>query len=191
MEGAGVSGSLQRAVFLDRDGTLIEDVDYLTRVEQLHILPRVPAALARLKAAGFLLVVASNQSAVARGRLDEDQIHLIHRELNTRLVSKGGAAIDAFYYCPHLPDGTVQRYSRACECRKPAPGMLRRAAAALGIDTSRSYMVGDSQRDVEAGRRAGCYSILLGLGPCEKADAVAADMAQAADLILDRVAYGL
>jgi len=178
-----MSGPLRRAVFLDRDGTLIEDVDYLTEPGQIRILPGVPAALRRLKEAGFLLIVVTNQSAVARGMLTEAKLTAVHAELNGRLAAEG-AAVDAFYYCPHLPDGVVERYARACDCRKPAAGLLRRAAAEWHVDPARSYAVGDSERDVEAGRAAGCFSILLGGGRSGHADALAADLAGAADVIL-------
>jgi len=168
----------QRAVFLDRDGTIIEDVDYLTQIDQLRILPGVPQALRRLKEAGFLLIVVTNQSAVARGWLTEEKLAEIHAELNRRLKAEG-AAVDAFYHCPHLPDGSVGRYARVCDCRKPAPGLFLRAAEEWGIDLSRSYAVGDAQRDVEAARRAGCFAILLGGD---------VDMSRAVRIILDDLA---
>lgn len=173
----------RRAVFLDRDGTLIEETGYLSTVEDLRLLPGAAAALRRLKEAGFLLIVVTNQSAVARGWLSEEQVQQIHRELNDRL-DEAGARIDAFYYCPHLPDGTVARYAFACDCRKPAPGMLQRAAAEWGIDTAASYMVGDSERDVEAGHRAGCCGIFIGSEPCPPADATAKDLQEASEFIL-------
>lgn len=180
-----MSGALRRAVFLDRDGTLIEDVDYLTDAAQLHLLPGVPRALCRLKQAGFRLLVVTNQSAVARGMLSEEKLELIHAELNGRLAARG-AALDAFYYCPHLPQGAVARYARACDCRKPAPGLILRAAAQWHVDTGASFAVGDSERDVAAGRSAGCRTILIGAGRSPLAGAHAADLAAAADLILGR-----
>jgi len=175
----------RRAVFLDRDGTIIEDVDFLTDVEQLRILPGAPGALRRLKEAGFLLFVVTNQSAVARGTLTEEKLALIHEELNRRLAAEG-AGIDAFYYCPHLPDGIVERYARVCDCRKPAPGLITRAAREWDVDPSRSYAAGDSERDVEAGRRAGCFTILVGGARSQYADADSADLAGTARIILDR-----
>jgi len=176
----------ERAVFLDRDGTIIADVGYLTDVEQIRILPGVPQALAALKRAGFLLVVVTNQSAVARGWLTEERLAEVHEALQQQLVEAGGPPLDAFYHCPHLPEGTVAEYARECDCRKPAPGLLIRAAAQQGVDLQRSCMVGDSERDVEAGRRAGCFTVLVGGGDCPAADATAADMAGACDLILAR-----
>jgi D-glycero-D-manno-heptose 1,7-bisphosphate phosphatase len=174
---------MQRAVFLDRDGTIIEDVDYLTRVEELRLLPGAAEALRMLKGAGFLLVVVTNQSAIARGALSEQQLGAIHAELNRRLEAEE-AGIDAFYHCPHLPEGTVACYARICECRKPEPGLLEQAARDWGIALDRSYMVGDSQRDVEAGRRAGCATVSIGSLADSAADAAAEDLRQAASLIL-------
>ncbi len=179
--------SSRRAVFLDRDGTMIRDVGYLNQADQLQVLPGVPTALRLLRGAGFLLVVVTNQSAVARGRLTEENLCAINRRLNT-LLGEFEAGVDAFYYCPHLPAGTVGRYARACDCRKPSPGMLERAARELDIDLQASYSVGDSERDVEAGRRAGCRTIRLGdcrEGAAEtSADACVPDLAAAAHLIL-------
>lgn len=178
-----MSDATRRAVFLDRDGTIIEDADYLTGPEQIRILPGVPKALRRLREAGFLLVVVTNQSAIARGLLTEEKLALIHAELDRRLAAEG-AAVDAYYHCPHLPEGTVERYARACDCRKPAPGLLVRAAQEWGIDLARSHAVGDAERDVEAGRRAGCCTVLIGGGRSAHAQAHAGDLAGAADIIL-------
>jgi D-glycero-D-manno-heptose 1,7-bisphosphate phosphatase len=178
-----VSEEPRRAVFLDRDGTLIEDVDYLTRLEQLRVLPAVPQALARLCGAGLRLVVVTNQSAVARGWLTEQQLRRIHAELGRRLAARG-APIEAFYYCPHLPGAPVERYAVACPCRKPEPGLILRAARELGLDLGRSYAVGDSERDVEAGRRAGCRTVRIGAEQ-GTADAAAPDLPAAADIIVE------
>ncbi|MFO7958981.1 MAG: HAD family hydrolase [Candidatus Brocadiia bacterium] len=181
--------SRRRAVFLDRDGTLIEDVGYLNRADQLRVLPGVPAALRDLRAAGFLLIVVTNQSAVARGWLTEPKLCAINQRLNAMLRAEG-AGLDAFYCCPHLPDGTVRRYTHECECRKPRPGLLLKAADEWGIDLERSYAVGDSERDVVAGNRTGCHTILIAEGstglPDSAADECAADLAEAAHLILRR-----
>jgi len=179
-----MSGERARAVFLDRDGTIVEDVGYLRRVEDIRLLPGAAEALNRLKAAGFLLVIVTNQSAVARGWLTERELLTIEGELEARL-RRLGAAIDAFYYCPHLPEGEAAPYARRCSCRKPAPGMLTRAAGEMGIALSASWMVGDSERDVEAGRRAGCRTVLLGRAGREVATFAAKNLAQAAQLILE------
>lgn len=149
-----------RAVFLDRDGVLIADVHHLTSADQIRVLPRVPEALARLRAAGWRLIVATNQSVVARGWLTEDNLGRIHRALLEELRSRG-AEIDAVYYCPHHPEGAVTRYRRVCDCRKPSPGMLLRAAREWHLDLSRCVIVGDALSDVEAGSLAGCRTVLV------------------------------
>jgi len=182
MEGAGVTHP-RRAVFLDRDGTIIEDMDYLTRSEQIRLLPGVPEALRRLREAGYLLIVVTNQSAIARGWLTEDELHAIHADLN-ELLSGNGAAVDAFYHCPHLPDGDVPGYARACDCRKPEPGLILHGADDWGVDLAASWVVGDSERDIEAGRRAGCRTVRVGAGDRTAADASAPDLAAAVDYIL-------
>ncbi len=153
-------GGRRRAVFLDRDGVLIADVDHLRSVEQIRILPRVPQALARLRAAGWTLVIATNQSVVARGWITEARLGEIHRALLDQLRARG-AEIDAVYYCPHHPDGAVDPYRRACDCRKPSPGMLLRAAGEHHLDLAASVVVGDAPSDIEAGRRAGCRTVLI------------------------------
>lgn len=186
MEGTGLAPG-RSAVFLDRDGTLIEDVGYLDTAAQIEILPGVPEALRRLREAGFLLIVVTNQSAVARGWLTERRLESIHQSLNAAL-GREGVAPDAYYYCPHLPDGEVDEYARACACRKPAPGLLMRAAKEWGIALERSYAVGDSERDVEAGRRVGCCTILVGDEAASCACARAKDLPEAAELILRREA---
>ena len=180
-----MSKPARRAVFLDRDGTIVRDVDYLTEVGQLEILPGVPEALRLLHEAGFLLLVVTNQSAIARGWLTEETLAAIHSELNRRLEAEG-ARIDAFYHCPHLPEGEVPAYARACNCRKPMPGLIERAARDWAVDLETSYVIGDSDRDVEAGKRCGCYSILIGSASSGGADATAADLGGAAELILGR-----
>jgi D,D-heptose 1,7-bisphosphate phosphatase len=149
-----------KAIFLDRDDTLIEDPGYLSDPEQVKLLPGVDLALKSLHQAGYMLVVASNQSGVARGLLSEETLEEIHAELRRKLA-EGGAHIDAIYYCPHHPQGTVEPYVGECEDRKPAPGMLVKAAAELDIDLEASWMVGDGARDVEAGQRAGCRTVRL------------------------------
>jgi D-glycero-D-manno-heptose 1,7-bisphosphate phosphatase len=146
---------MNKAVFLDRDGTIIEDRDYLADPEGVVLLPGVVEGLRRLREAGYLLVVVTNQSGAARGYFTETDIHGIHDELAKQLVAEG-IALDAFYYCPHGPtDG--------CRCRKPLPGMTLQAAAEWNIDLAASVTIGDKLRDVEAGTAAGCgTNILLG-----------------------------
>lgn len=169
-----------RAVFLDRDGTLNEDSpDFVKSAAELRVFAEAPRALARLAAAGFALVVVSNQSGIARGLMSEADVAAIH----ARLRAEVGAPLLDVLYCPHGPDA-------GCRCRKPAPGLIEDACLRHGLDACRSFMVGDRETDVEAGRRAGCRTILLAPGAppaATRADAVCADLAAAADLILRAV----
>jgi D-glycero-D-manno-heptose 1,7-bisphosphate phosphatase len=151
------------AVFVDRDGVLIRDVDHLTAASQIEVLPGVPEALRRLRDAGWAVVVVTNQSVVARGLVTENELRQIHRVMERQLRERG-AILDAIYYCPHHPEGTVARYRAVCDCRKPEPGMLLRAAKDLDLDLAVSVMVGDTPSDMQAGRRAGCRTVLIGPG---------------------------
>ena len=158
---------MRPAVFLDRDGTLIEDVDYLSDFDQVRVFPWTVDALRLLARAGFLTVVVTNQSAVARGVVTEDFIRRTHERLNLQLA-RGGAHIDAFYFCPHHPDAVLEQYRRECRCRKPQPGMIEDAARDLPIDLSRSWMVGDRWIDVAAGNAAGVRALLVRTGHAER-----------------------
>jgi len=149
-----------RAAFLDRDGVVIAEVDYLRRPEQVRLLPGAARAIVRLRRAGFKVVVATNQSGVARGYLSQVALHEIHG-LMRRLLAVRGARLDALYFCPHLPR---EAGGRRCPCRKPALGMLRRARRRFGLDLKRSYFVGDSTTDVLTARRAGCRAVLVRTG---------------------------
>src|SRR5574341_2208319 len=148
------------AVFLDRDGTLIRDVKYLSAVEQIEILPGAVAALLLLRAHGFKLVVVTNQSAVARGRLSEMGLQEIHAELMKRL-GRDGAVLDAIYYCPHHPTEGFRNFRKICECRKPKTGMIERAARELDLDPKLSYVVGDKWTDIELAKEAGATGIFI------------------------------
>ena len=183
------------AVFLDRDGTLIEDVGYPTRPEQIRILGGVARALSRLTAAGYQLIVVTNQSAIARGRLTEDDLHRFHQALDDQLDLLG-ARVDAYYACPHLPDASEAarpELAVECDCRKPKPGLILRAAQDMDLDLDQSWLVGDKWRDIAAGQAAGVRTIKLTAGethaPRRPADlkpptAEAATLDAAADLIL-------
>lgn len=146
---------MRRAIFLDRDGTLNEDLGYVHRPQDWRWLPGVPEALARFRAASWLVVVVSNQSGIARGYFDAAALTALERWVDGQLAPLG-AAPDAWYHCPHLPEITGP-----CQCRKPLPGMLLRAARELDIDLKASWMLGDSLRDVAAGLAAGCRAALL------------------------------
>ena len=160
--GEVVLTSAGRAVFLDRDGVLVPETGLaLTEPGQIHLLPGVPDALRTLRDAGFSLVVVTNQAVVARGLLTEPELLAIHVELADRIAAAGGPRPDAVYYCPHHPDADRPEYRTVCDCRKPRPGMLLRAAREQGLDLGASVMVGDRMTDVEAGRRAGCRTVLV------------------------------
>jgi D,D-heptose 1,7-bisphosphate phosphatase len=149
-----------KAIFLDRDGTLIEDPGYLNHPDQVVLLDGVAEALIELRGMGYKLIVVTNQSAVARGIITEKILGDIHDRLRQLLAEKG-AYLDEIYYCPYHPDGVVPKYSKESELRKPDPGMLLAAAEDMNIDLSQSWSIGDSSRDIEAGLRAGCKTILV------------------------------
>lgn len=169
------------AIFLDRDGTLIEEVNYLSRVEELRLFPFTANAVKLLKESGFLIIVVTNQSGIGRGVYDEAAMHSIHKQIQLELSE----AIDAFYFCPHLPcDG--------CECRKPGLGMIRSAIADFEIDMENSWMIGDKKIDVETGKLANLRTalVLTGYGQTHQAslqyipDLISTDLGEAVRSIL-------
>ena len=154
----------KRAVFFDRDGTLIEERHYLKDPAGVVLSAGAAECLRALKEAGFLLIVVSNQSGVARGMMTEEDVRRVNARL-CELTEAAGAPLDAVYYCPHLAGGTVAEYAVECGCRKPKPGMAARAAAELDVDLARSYMVGDKAADVFFGKNGGMRrSFLVGTG---------------------------
>lgn len=183
-----------RAVFLDRDGTINTEEDFLSDPSKLRFEEGAVEGLRALSEAGFALVVVSNQSGVARGLFSEDDVKRVHKRLEEMLVARD-VRVEGFYYCPHYPDGSVPRYAIRCDCRKPAPGLFLHAARDLGIDLGASYTVGDRARDLEAGRRAGTKSVLVRTGYGESAleevqemklaDFIAADLQEAARWIVN------
>lgn len=185
-----MAGGIHRAVFMDRDGTINREVGHVNRLEKFELLPRAAEAIRRLNARGFKAVIVTNQSGVARGYFTEDFIRVLHRELEAQLAREG-ARLDGVYYCPHIP-GTD------CGCRKPAPGLLLKAAAELDIDLGRSYVVGDKQVDVELAHRVSAAGILVLTGyagqepgrdpaqPPVRPDYVARDLLDAVDWVLTR-----
>lgn len=153
----------RRAVFLDKDGTLIHDLPYNVDPALIRFLPGAREAVQSLHGAGFALVVITNQSGVARGYFAEADLAPVEQHLRRRFAD-WGVPLAGFFYCPHHPEGAVPAYSTSCACRKPEPGLLFSAAAELNIDLSQSWFVGDILDDVEAGRRAGCRTILVNTG---------------------------
>ncbi len=182
-------GNKAPAIFLDRDGTLIRDVGHLYRQDQVEILPRVAEAIRLLRGQGFLLVVVTNQSAVARGRLTEDELGRIHEALNARLAQVG-AHLDGIYYCPHHPTEGVGPYRVTCDCRKPNTGMIVKAVSDLGLNPSSSYLVGDQTSDMELADRVGAKGVRIARELAAGGDAAApkypvvADLWQAAEWIV-------
>ena len=149
-----------KAVLLDRDDTLIEDPGYINHPSQVRLLDGVAEALVELRTMGYKLVVVSNQSGVARGIVTEDVLDEIHERLKSLLAEKG-AYLDAIYYCPYHPEGIIPKYRKESDLRKPNPGMLLQAAREMDLDLSQSWAIGNSDSDIEAGRRAGCKTIML------------------------------
>jgi len=184
------------AVFLDRDGVVIEDVSYLDTIDRLALFPWTIDTIRALNRAELPVVVVTNQSGVARGFFTEAFVDEVHRALDARLRA-GGARIDAFYYCPHHPDGSVAEYARSCDCRKPACGLIDRAARDLDLDPARSFVVGDKWSDIEMARAAGARGVLVetktsGVPPPRHvtADAVTENLAAAASWILENLRSG-
>ncbi|MBN1939792.1 MAG: HAD family hydrolase [Candidatus Aminicenantes bacterium] len=184
------------AVFLDRDGTLLDDTGYPSRFDQVRILPSSIAAVRKLNEAGFSTVIVTNQSGVGRGFLTEDELLVLHRSLAAAFEAQG-ARLDAFYFCPHFSRAADPRYRIACDCRKPLPSLGRRAAADLGLDLRRSFMIGDKEDDMNFGRAVGVVPVLVLTGYGREArrkmaekgtlpDIVAADVGEAVDRILAR-----
>ena len=152
-----------RAVFLDRDGTIIVEVGHLDDVYKLALIDGATEGMVRLREAGFKIVIVTNQSVIARGRISESKLGQIHMAL-AEALSAEGTRFDAIYYCPHHPQEGGGKYTLSCDCRKPKPGMLLQASRELEIDLQRSYMVGDKLSDLAAGRAAGCREILVRTG---------------------------
>jgi D-glycero-D-manno-heptose 1,7-bisphosphate phosphatase len=154
---------MNKAAFLDRDGTLIQDLGYICQFHQVGFFPFAAAAVRALNAAGYLVIVVSNQSAVARGICSAEDVECLHRDLQAHF-KKENAVLAAFYYCPFLADGTVKRYRRESPLRKPEPGMLLQAARDFKLDLPASFMIGDKTDDILAGQRAGCRTMLVRTG---------------------------
>ncbi len=177
------------AVFFDRDGTLINDPGYLNHPDQVQLLDGAADALRELRGLSYKTVVVSNQSGVARGIVTEEMLERIHERLRELLAAKG-ASLDKVYYCPYHPDGVVDQYRKDSDWRKPKPGMLLTAAQEMDIDLAKSWMIGDNERDVEAGHTAGCKTILISATRPERnpiplchPDYVAVNMREAVNIV--------
>jgi len=185
----------RRAIFLDRDGTLLDELGYLARPEDLRLIAGVGPPLVKLREAGFFLCVVTNQSGIARGLLDEDDLAAIHERMRTEL-EREGAYLDAILHCPHHPKHGTPPLRRDCHCRKPSPGLILEAASRFAVDLSQSWVIGDSARDLESGRRASIEGRILvltgkgreteaGLSPEERAQVhVVPNLAVAAQVVL-------
>ena len=186
-----------KAVFLDRDGTLNEEVGYVNHIERFYLLPRVGRAIRLLNQQGWKAVVITNQSGVARGYFPESLVHQVHSKME-ELLGKEGARLDGIYYCPHHPEIGSPPYRQKCRCRKPDTGLIEKASKELDLDPSGSYVVGDRGADMEFARRVGAKAILVltgyGKGEWEyfggqwkvKPDYVAEDLLEAVQWILQR-----
>jgi len=155
--------AMTSAIFLDKDGTLLVDVPYNVDRRRMRFAPGAAAGLRRLAALGLPLIVISNQPGIALGKFHHQDLRAVHEQLRA-MFDEAGAVLAGFYYCPHHPKGLRPGYAKVCECRKPAPGLLYLAAQRHGLDLFSSWFVGDILDDVEAGRRAGCHTILLDNG---------------------------
>lgn len=178
--------SLRPAVFLDRDGTLNEDVGYLAALPHLTWYPWAIDAVRLLNRAGYLVVVVTNQGGIGRGVIQAGFLPELHAEMDRRLAA-AGARVDGWYFCPHHPEALLEDLRAVCECRKPATGMAHAAARDLGIDLSRSWMIGDKWGDVQFGQRAGARSILIRTGWGVLEEAVRPE-GQAVEAICDTLA---
>ena len=152
-----------KAVFLDRDGTIIEDAGYINSPDQIKFIPGSIEAIKKLNQAGYKVVIISNQAGVARGLLTEDMLQTIDKVIHRQILN-GGGHIDASYYCPHHPEHGVYPYKQVCECRKPHPGLIKRAVREKNIELTGSFMVGDKSSDVETGRNVGIKTVFVRTG---------------------------
>ncbi len=174
---------MNKAVFLDRDGTIIQDVGYISSPEQVQFVPGSIEAIKMLNQAGYKVIVITNQAGVARGITTEDMVQTVDKVIQRGILS-GGAHLDGIYYCPHHPEHGVYPYKQICECRKPHTGLIKKATQDHQIDLGRSFMIGDKSSDVETGKRAGIRTVfvLTGHGSREKGELKAAPEYIARDL---------
>ena len=191
-----MSRRFERAVFLDRDGTIIEEVGYLDRPERVEFFPWTIDAIRVLNRADLAVVLVSNQSGIARGFFTDAVVDTVHQRMDD-MLSAGGARIDAYYYCPHHPDGSVAELAKVCDCRKPARGLVDRAVAEFGVDPARSFVVGDRWLDIGLARTVGARGVLVRTGYGEReegkppngmeADAIVDNLIAASSWILNNL----
>ena len=190
-----------KAIFLDRDGVINELVYFQEQgiidspftPEQFHLCPGVTQAIRRFQNAGYKIIIVSNQPGVAKGHMTLNNFNRINETMKTQL-GKEGIFLDGVYYCLHHPEGIIEQYRIDCKCRKPKPGLILKAAKDMGIDVSRSWLVGDNLTDIKAGKNAGCHTLLLGKMRCElcnlmhsegvKPEAIKLHLLEAADFII-------
>jgi D-glycero-D-manno-heptose 1,7-bisphosphate phosphatase len=188
----------RRAVFLDKDGTLIRDVPFNVDPARIEFLPGVAEGLALLGKAGFRFIVITNQPGVAHGQFEEKELKAVDKTLKD-FFENAGVRLDAFYWCPHHPEGSVQKYTQTCDCRKPGTALILKACSDLGIDAKQSWFVGDILDDVEAGKKAGCRTAFVDSGnesewkdgPFRRPDLKERDFFSAAKKILESEKNGL
>ncbi len=190
-----MTAALRPAVFLDRDGTINEDVGYLSRMSELTLYPWAIDAVRLLNRAGYLVVMVTNQGGIGRKMIAPAFVPELHAEIDRRLAA-GGAHVDGWYYCPHHPEALIEELRAVCRCRKPATGLVDDAARELGIDTTRSWIIGDKWSDVQLGVPMGGRAILVRTGwgvieegvrpPGQAVEAICDTLADAVALVLDR-----
>jgi D-glycero-D-manno-heptose 1,7-bisphosphate phosphatase len=190
--------NLRPAIFLDRDGTVTDEVGYINHISRAKIYPYAPEAVRMLKSTGLPVIIVTNQSGVGRGYFTEEMVGQVHRMVQDTLQA-AGTGVDAFYYCPHHPSAAVESYRQECRCRKPGTGMPDEAAERFGIDLRRSYVVGDTYRDMKMGFAIGARTVMLmtgyGRGEYEyrragwsrMPDLIAENLLEAARLILEEL----
>jgi D-glycero-D-manno-heptose 1,7-bisphosphate phosphatase len=182
---------MNKAIFIDKDGTLIPDIPYNVDPERIALYDDASTGLLKLQKAGYLIIVITNQSGIALGYITTDQVKAVETRIRS-LLSENGIRLTGFLYCPHHPEGKIEEFALDCECRKPQPGMLLKAAVTWEIDLKASWMLGDILNDVEAGNRAGCRTILIDKGgetlweqgEYRTPHFIAGNLLQAADYIL-------
>ncbi|MEX6689786.1 HAD family hydrolase [Danxiaibacter flavus] len=189
---------MNKAVFIDKDGTLIKDVPYNVNPELIFLNDNIAEVLSILRDNGYLLILVSNQAGIAKGFFSKEELMIASSKI-IELLAEESAYLDAYYYCPHHPEGTMPEFSVSCSCRKPAPGMLLMAAREHNIDLSQSWMIGDILDDMEAGKRAGCKTIFYNNGnetawemnAFRKPDYVISDLLEAAGIIYGKQEYSV